>query len=216
MGWIAQRLKRAWWLVNVTFLAVASVPVAAETLYVTDQLQLGLFERPSSDSRRLERLGSGTALEVLSKGGAYHRVETPAGRTGWVKSAFLVAEEPASARLAVALAQLEAAESELVRLRAEPSAQECEAQCALRIGLFEERIAELERARRRLQEVAEYYEHGRDLRAAQGVGLSVALPEESHWALAAGGVSLLVLGFASGAAYISWRVRRRFQGYRVW
>ena len=92
-------------------LVMLTAPALAETVYVTDQLRLGLYAGEGATGQRLKLLSSGDALEVLERRTNFARVRTTDGTAGWVKAAFLVEEKPA----ALIVAETEAARAELER-----------------------------------------------------------------------------------------------------
>jgi uncharacterized protein YgiM (DUF1202 family) len=65
-----------------------------EVLYVTDQLSLSLYEIDDQRSKVLQYLDSGNKLKVSEYSGNYAHVTTENGNKGWVKSAYLVSELP--------------------------------------------------------------------------------------------------------------------------
>lgn len=84
----------------------------AETLYVSDRLEIQLRSGKSTQHRIIRMLPSGTPLVVLEldKEGGWTRVRTPGEVEGWVLSRFLMTGQAARERLAAAekkLAQFE-------------------------------------------------------------------------------------------------------------
>lgn len=98
-------------LIALLLLLIVSVatPALAETMYVTDQLRLGLYAGEGATGQRLKLLSSGDRLEVVERRTHFSRVTTSDGTTGWVKAAFLVADKPA----VLVVAETEAARQEL-------------------------------------------------------------------------------------------------------
>lgn len=205
-----------------------SAPGAAETLYVTDRLQAGLHAGQTLESPVLALLGSGTALEVLESDGVLARVRTPEGTEGWV-DARLLAVDVATRQLAELEARHRALEAQVAAAdaaAAEPApapAPALDKELAserLRAGELEKRLAEAERAARRLTEVeAENTRLADTLARAQG-GQPAPAPETApawlDWRLAAALAPMLLLGgFGVGAWYVDWRARRRHGGFRV-
>jgi SH3 domain protein len=62
----------------------------AETMYVTDQLYLGLRNSPDPEEPSLELLTSTTKVEVLQTEAGWAEVMLEDGKTGWVQKKFLV------------------------------------------------------------------------------------------------------------------------------
>ncbi len=82
-----------------------AAPAAAQTRYVTDQLEITLRAGAGNGYRIVAMLPSGEALQVLERDGEWTRVRASEGRQGWVLSRYL-ADTPA-------------ARAELTRLRGE-------------------------------------------------------------------------------------------------
>jgi SH3 domain protein len=80
-------------------MALVSSQASAETLWVTDMLQLELYGSADMSGRPIKKLKSGDRLAVIEKGPRYAQVRTDEGQQGWVKSLYLVDKEPARTRL---------------------------------------------------------------------------------------------------------------------
>ena len=84
-------------LLVTTFISVCySTTVLAETKYVTDKIILELHKTQSNLSTLVAQLPSGTPLIILETDGAHSKVETPDKKTGWVETAYLMSDKPAS------------------------------------------------------------------------------------------------------------------------
>ena len=92
----------------------ATAGAQAQTLYVSDQLEIQLRSGATNQHRIIRMLPSGTPLEVLEVDQAegWTRVRAPSGVDGWVLSRFLMPERAARDRLA-------AAEQRMARLEQE-------------------------------------------------------------------------------------------------
>lgn len=180
---------------------------AAETVYVTDSLRLGLHAASDTSDRPFENLVSGTSVEVLERNPNYARVRLADGREGWVKATFLVSEKPAAARVleleaeiggfenaaaAAKTAQVEA-EEQLAGLRSELQATTGSAETIQETidRLMRENVAHVERL--------EAYRH--------------TLP--IVWVIPAVVVAL-VGGFFVGLWWLDALIRRRHGGFRVY
>lgn len=73
---------------------IAAQETEGETLYITDVLRLSLYESADSKSRVLQTLASGDALIATQNSGQYALVTTAENKKGWVKRGFLVSEPP--------------------------------------------------------------------------------------------------------------------------
>jgi SH3 domain protein len=180
---------------------------AAETVYVTDMLQLGLYPAAGDRGQPLKTLPSGTPLELLERDRNYARVRTPEGTEGWAKTAFLVAEKPARAQLAELQTHNQSLSRELAALRESLSAarqrvaklEERAASCTALAGESQQRLTALHQENQEFRNIL--VEHKR----------AVALP----WLFGATGVSL-VSGLIGGIWLLDYRIRRRHGGYRVY
>ena len=180
--------------------------VGAETAYVTDQLRLGVHAAPDTSDRAFVNLESGDSLEILEQTQFYARVRLPDGREGWVRSTFLVDEEPARYRIQKVeeerdrySAELEALKNqmakrdEIVNKLESDLANSADAQQAER-----DELAELRSSNRELNETLEAYRF-----SVPGVWFLVGL------------VLALVLGFLGGQKWLDRLSRRRHGGFVI-
>lgn len=96
------------------FCLLLTLPWAAtaETGYIIDRVEVGLYESASTDSPILKLLPTGTELEILGREGNLARVREPGGDTGWIDTRYLMGAKPTRQLL-------NEAEAELTRLRGE-------------------------------------------------------------------------------------------------
>jgi SH3 domain protein len=187
-------------------IVLAPVLAGAETAYVTDMLRLGIHNAADTSDRPFDNLISGTPLEVLERAPNYARVRTPGGQEGWVKSAYLVAEKPAQARVAEVEAEVERLRAELqvaqsAHDQAETTADALSRQVAASAGSDDAIRETLERLKR---ENTSYTEQ---LDAYRG-----SLP--LAWVVAAIIVTLIA-GFVAGWWWLDAAIRRRHGGFRI-
>lgn len=183
---------------------------AAETVYVTDQLRLSLYDAPGDQSEVIRFLTSGEALEALGEDGPYMRVRTSKGEEGWAKRAFLVKEKTAALLLADARRQLASAEGELERARASESG---------RGDALKDLKTQVETLNADLKVALEE----RDASRERVVELERMLsPPDPNATLARAAVAIiglaaaLTIGFLIGKQLVERRLRRRFSGVKVW
>ena len=123
---VAQRLVFAL-VVHLAWLS----PASAQTEYVTDRLQIGIHASASLDSPIVGMLESGGSVEILKREGPLTQIRAADGLEGWVDSAYLVKDKPATVALKSLGQQAEAQTAEL-------------AQAKLRLPELTQRIEQLE------------------------------------------------------------------------
>jgi phage protein D len=167
----------------------------AETMYVSDELVLGVYS-DKAQSSRLTTLKSGASLEVLARDGEYMQVRLGDAREGWVKASYLTQREPAAARV-------KKLEDDLRRLRgsAAPKADSAA-------------VAQIARLSAALAAKQSELDAALSLRAAPAAARH-GMPRHGLWsliaiALAGGG------GFFAGYQVLARRLRQKFGGIKVY
>jgi hypothetical protein len=184
-------------------LTVTAAQAFAATAYVTDELVLGLYADEDNQGQRLATLHSGAILETLSVSGDFTQVRLPDGTTGWVKSTYLTAKEPAVVRIK----QLQ---EELDRSHATTPAL---AEAAARNEVLQLK-RELDEARAAAPAAAQT--------AAGSAGAMASAPPRaaplaiSAWVGACGFLAALLSGFWLGYATLARKIRSRFGGLKVY
>ena len=188
---------------------LASLPLAvvADTVYVTDNLRLGLYEAPDTSGRPFRMLESGQGMEVLTRDRNYANVQMPNGTEGWVKSAYLVSDKPAKLIVAETMAERDALAAELEEMRlafAAPAEtisnlQSETTDLASKLQASESQVEELEEQNAGFQGLKNQYKG--------------SLPV--NWVAAAIGVCLLG-GFLFGIWWVDRRSRIRHGGIRIY
>lgn len=83
-------------------ISLALFPVAqlqAETLYITNQLRVGLHEEKNLSSPIVKILPSGTALEIIKKEATRSFVRDSRGANGWIDNSYLTDADPNEGQL---------------------------------------------------------------------------------------------------------------------
>lgn len=202
------RLRSACLLPLMLFvlLPLWAMPAAAETVYVTDRLLLGLYAERGDQGQRLKLLTSGTALEVVERQGAFARVRSPEDIEGWVKTAFLVDEKPAALRVAEMEQEAERLNREIERLMRNSKAALSE-ELQQRLGEAETELADAREQVQNLElELGDLRELEQRVRAEQVTSVL--------WVAGAAVVSLLI-GALAGYRLYDRRLRERFSGLRI-
>jgi len=102
-------------------LLVAFGSAQAETVYVTDNLNLSLRSEENNTSKAVKLLATGTPLTVIeeNKGTGFSRVRLHDGTEGYIPTRNTMKEPPSRAQLEVANKNLAAMQSENASLKAE-------------------------------------------------------------------------------------------------
>lgn len=127
--------------------SLVSLAAFAESVWVSDQLQVMLRTGPSTEYAIQLMVGSGAELEVLEQDdeNGYSRVMTSGGTEGWVLSRYLMTEPGARAQLETFTRQLTGVNAERTSLDSQLGAIRGEYELA------KQRISELERDKRDMQ-----------------------------------------------------------------
>ena len=78
----------------VSMLCLLTAIVHAETIYVIDELKIGLHEDRSIDSPIMKLVPSGTPLSVIERDNDLVHVQEPEGIRGWINSKYVNNEIP--------------------------------------------------------------------------------------------------------------------------
>lgn len=176
---------------------------AEETVYVTDELRLGLYDGEQTTGRPFQTLLSGAKLEVLERALMTVRVRTEDGVEGWVKTAYLVNNEPARRRVTTLERDNTKLSGQLESTRA------ADAEKAARIEALESDLAE---ARKNITELPELQQLNTELQSAlDASGTNVPV----RWLLVAA-VAAFLAGCLGGYLWLDRRVRRQFGGLKVY
>lgn len=92
-------MRRGLLVLLVLLLPVGQGIAASKTVYVHDQLRLGVRAEAKSDDKPITVVTTGDALEVLAEQDSYLNVRTASGIEGWVNKAYVSEEPPARERL---------------------------------------------------------------------------------------------------------------------
>ena len=85
------------WLITALLLPLSYVE--AKTLYVNDQLRVGIRPEPNNDAAPLAVVSTGDKLEQLDTDSGYILVKTSEGVEGWIKDIYTTDQPPAVVQL---------------------------------------------------------------------------------------------------------------------
>jgi hypothetical protein len=190
-------------------LMLVAANVTAATAYVSDELVLGVYAEQNNQGQRLATLHSGANVETLGVNGDFTEVRLNDGTTGWVKSAYLTTQEPATVRV-------KQMEEELDRRRATTPAL---AEAAAR--------SEVEQLKRELAGKQSELDDARGAPPAAAAAAGMATPGgpvagiprgtwARSWAWALSVLLALAAGFGLGYATLARRIKHKFGGLKVY
>ncbi len=181
-------------------------PLHAESLYVIEQLVVAVASAPDPAAERVATIKSGDRVEVIERSGEQVHVRLPGGREGWVRAAYLSADEPLRTRLAQR-------DTDIARLTEEVSA--LKAQLSHDASPPTAIVGASATPGTALAPAAPAEEPG----GAASVGLFGGNEERPPllwpWTLAAGLIGF-GMGFGLGALMLDRHIRRKFGGLRIY
>ena len=98
---------------------LAGTAACAEGLYVIEQLVVSLNSAPGAAGERVAALKSGERVEVIERAGEDVHVRLAGGKDGWIRAAYLSADEPLRPQLAARTAEVARLRQQLERLQAD-------------------------------------------------------------------------------------------------
>lgn len=202
-------------LTGIALLLAGAGPARAETLFVTDALNIGLHSEADIDSPITGLVPGGTALTVLARSGELAEVRAANGPSGWIDGSYLVTEKPARARARELEIEAQRLRAELASLRSansSPASPADDGQLAARLNAQRLKAAELTA---RLTELKNRLV-ATEQRAATAAGPGDLTAGLANWKTPAiVGLVMLIIGMLGGACLLDWLNRRRHGGFRL-
>lgn len=238
-----QNCKQIISVVLLILLQMMGGKTLAEPAYISERLYLGLYAVPDSTTEPIKTLASGTSVEIVQHLGEYVQLQLKDGTEGWARAEFVSKEPPAKTqvqeltnerdRLRKQLEtasnnnrektlqqQLSRANEKIVELNEKLTQQQANDSSAVAeqaaqqqvIDQLKMELSESEKAADRLRtEMTELKKAGMDMQAAAQSSILIRVV----WVLVAMSASL-GMGIYIGIRWLSGRVRRRFNGIKVW
>ncbi len=107
-------------MIKKILLAVLLIPtpgLAADVMYVSDQLRITLRTGQGNQHRIIKTISSGTHLEIMEMTDDYARVKTSDGTEGWVRTQYLMDEPVAREKLAAAEQKVAESSAQMAELK---------------------------------------------------------------------------------------------------
>ncbi len=212
----------------------------AETVYVIDELKIGLHENPTVDSPIMKLVPSGTELSVIERSDDLVHVQEPEGIRGWVNNKYVVTDKPGKARVTELEKEMEILKS--ASTDTSTAGNEADAQKQLEQQLKSERlksgelqatladlkakIANIDNSEQFLADIEQLKQENNQLiLQLESSGLEVqteispansklfSLDDWKQFITAF--IIILVIGMATGAFILDYLSRRRHGGFRI-
>lgn len=100
---------------TLIFLLFSSA-AAAETLYVTDRILLGIHQEAKETSPVIKTIPSGTAVTVEQQSDSFTKIKLADGTQGWVSKIYLIKQKPAVSEVDALAAQLKKYQQDIKKL----------------------------------------------------------------------------------------------------
>lgn len=215
----------------------------AETVYVIDELKIGLHEDRTIDSPIIKLVPSGTPLSVIERDTDLIHVQEAGGSKGWIHSKYVVVEKPGKSRITELEKSNEALKQEIAQLKTKTTPSNgSEAQKELEQQLNSERlkagdleaqlaalktnVADIDNSGKLLADIETLKQENRHLISqleSSGIEVEANSASLSESYTTIGGmkqiiVTLLIvfaIGIAGGIFILDFYNRRRHGGFRV-
>ena len=144
-----------WRMLVWALVLTGAAPVLAGGMYVRDELRINMRAGPGLEYRIVKLLRSGDRVEQVETKDDWALVKSPEGEQGWVPSAYLQEEAPASIALPGVRARLKEARGRLDELEHKLGEQDS---LALEVETLRSRVKKLEARNARLAEASRWQE----------------------------------------------------------
>jgi len=168
---------------------------AAEYVYISDNLRVGVRTEPVSGIPPISVVFTGMRLEVHEKADGYVKITTDKGVTGWIKDIYVTKKAPA-------IIQLNALRKKYDTLKKE-------------LSQGSDTSSMLEKANMALTEQVDEFKAERREWSRDRAKIMASQYKESSWFWLVEIVVLIVLSFAAGVFWYKNQVKKRLGGLKV-
>lgn len=223
-------------IIFISMLWLLASLAQAETVYVIDELKIGLHESASINSPIIKLIPSGTELTVIEHSDDLVQVEEPEGSRGWINNKYVVKNKPGKARVNELEKEIELLKSSTIMTSDATDEQKDLAQQlkserlksgALQAELtdLKARIANIDNSDQFLADIEQLKQENDQLRSqleSSGIEVqadvdsgnsSVSLHGWKQYIIAF--IIILIIGMAIGAFILDYLSRRRHGGFRI-
>jgi SH3 domain protein len=207
----------------------AVIPLAAQTgttttgqkAYISDRLILGLYAQPDPTAAPIKSLPSGLQVQILETRDAFVRIRMVDGNEGWARAEFITTELPAKVQLQQVIRERDQLREQLNTetggeqqlgaqlMQARQKIQQLEQQLTTSQGSGEGADEAFQRAQQKIAELERQLANSGGPRGDDNIAPKI---------LSFLGTLLLSVGLGAmlGVRWLGARVRRRFNGLKVW
>lgn len=182
-------------IISLLMLSCAVSVSAAEYVYISDNLRVGVRTEPVSGVPPISVVFTGMRLEVHERSEGYLKITTDKGITGWIRDIYVTKKPPAIIQLNALQAKYDTLLKELSQGSNTAAVLE-KANIALNEQLDELKAERREWTRERATLMASHY-------------------KESSWFWVVEVIALIVLSFIAGIYWYKTHVMKRLGGLRV-
>lgn len=189
--------KQVFLFLSLLLLTTLNTIAVAETVYVSDNLRVGVRPEPDNGYTPVGVVLTGMELKVLDRQNGYLKIVTAEGTTGWIKDIYVIEQKPAILKL-----------EQLQKKHLAVSTQLKDSQ---------ETLKALEAANRSLNdEVSKLKQERSELQLIQAKSISSQQQTKSTWYWWLVALAVLISGgFIGGMQWNRYQAMKRLGGLRV-
>lgn len=216
------------WLSSLPALAQApaqtTAPSPGQKAYISDRLNLGLYLQPDPTATPVKSLPSGMQVQILETRDTFVRIRMVDGNEGWARAEFITTEPPAKVQLQQVTRERDQLREQLnVQAGNEQQQADQLTQARQKIQQLEQQLAALQSSGENTEEADTRFQHAQQRIKELEQQLENRTTPKTGDNLAFKILGLLAtlllsagLGAVLGARWLGARVRRRFNGLKVW
>lgn len=226
-------------IIFISMLCLLTNVAFAESVYVTDELKIGMHENATIDSPIMKLVPSGTELTVIEHNDDLVHVQEPEGVRGWINDKYVVANKPGKARISELekeIERLKSTSTDTTINNATDVQKELEQQLkserlksgGLQANLTElkAKIANIDNSEQFLADIEQLKQENEQLISqleSSGIEVQAEITSTDSHAISINGwkplmttfVIILIIGIAVGAYIFDYLNRRRHGGFRI-
>ena len=182
-------------LISLLALHFSAGVYAAEFVYISDNLRVGVRTEPVGGVPPISVVFTGMRLEVHERTDGYVKITTDKGVTGWIKDIYVTKKAPAIIQLNVVRAKYEKLQKEL--------------------SLGNDAVVTLEKTNLALTKQIDELKSERREWSRERANLMASQYKDSSWFSVIVLIVLMVVSFFAGIYWYKTQVMKRFGGLRV-